>query len=66
MAARKRLPGESFKQYRKNLREEDRWLRGRVRGRVLWDSTKRGTFRGSLQRLTERRPGLRQIKGRRT
>ncbi len=42
---RKRKPSESFKQYRANLKAEDRWLRGRIQGRVFWDSSKRGTYR---------------------
>jgi hypothetical protein len=43
MTARKRKKGESFKQYRENLKAEARWLRGRLRGRMLWPDT-RGTY----------------------
>jgi hypothetical protein len=32
MAARKRKEGESYGAYRKNLKDEAAWLRGRLRG----------------------------------
>lgn len=39
---RKRRKGENFEAYRKNLRAEERWLKQRLRGRVLFHSVVSG------------------------
>ena len=45
MANRKRGENESFKQYRKRLSTEEKYLKHRLRGRkLLWNSSANGTY----------------------
>ena len=44
MAARERKPGESFEDYRENLRREDAMLKRRLAGRLFWETERRGQY----------------------
>lgn len=44
MAARKRKPDESYKEYRKNLKREAFVLRTRCAGKLIWNSGVNGTY----------------------
>jgi hypothetical protein len=43
VTSRKRKTGESFKQYRENLRAEERAFKTRLSGHIVW-SAHRGTY----------------------
>jgi len=43
MVARKRQTGEKFSDYKAWLKAAERWMRQRLRGRVLWPAD-RGTY----------------------
>jgi len=45
MAAGKRIEGESFKDYRDRLKNEEKQLRKGSRGRMFWPSSQQGTYR---------------------
>jgi hypothetical protein len=45
MAARERKTGETFKQYRQNLKDHERWLKQRLKGQLLWDSKDKLPYR---------------------
>ena len=40
----KRKDGESYEAYKKRQRDEQRRLKAHLRGTIIWDSEKQGTF----------------------
>ena len=54
MTARKRKPHESFKEYRENLKAEERAFKQRYRGYIAWQSAEHGTFYRNKDRQQSR------------
>ena len=44
MTARKRKSNESFKEYRANLKKENQVEKNQAKGRLIWNSSRNGTF----------------------
>ena len=43
--SRKRKDDESFSDYKKNLKEENYKLKNYLKGKIIWESSIKGTFR---------------------